>query len=101
MILPLCVKNRRCSITTICRRQCPDFTGRRILDMHCGSGFISKASMREHRRRAEVFRSMIDAAEQEFCGETKGWESWRSLLLRIRYREAFILQGPPLMGAAL
>jgi len=44
---------------------------------------------------------MIDAAEQEFCGETKGWESWRSLLLRIRYREVLILQGPPLMGAAL
>src|ERR1700722_6163729 len=44
---------------------------------------------------------MIDAAKQEFCGETKGWESWRSLLLRIRYREVLILQGPPLMGAAV
>jgi 4-hydroxybenzoate polyprenyltransferase len=44
---------------------------------------------------------MIDAAEQEFRGETKGWKSWRSLLLRIRYREVLILQGPPLMGAAL
>jgi 4-hydroxybenzoate polyprenyltransferase len=44
---------------------------------------------------------MIDAAKEEFRGETKGLESWRSLLLRIRYREVLILQGPPLMGAAL
>ena len=44
---------------------------------------------------------MIDAAKQEFRGKPKGWESWRSLLLRIRYREVFILQGPPLLGAAL
>lgn len=44
---------------------------------------------------------MIDAAEQEYRGETKGWETFRALLLRIRYREVLILQGPPLMGAAL
>jgi 4-hydroxybenzoate polyprenyltransferase len=41
------------------------------------------------------------AGKQKFCGETKGWESWHSLPLRIRYREVLILQGPPLMGAAL
>lgn len=44
---------------------------------------------------------MIEAAKQEFRGGTKGWESFRSLLLRIRYREVLILQGPPLMGAIL
>ena len=44
---------------------------------------------------------MIDAAKEEFCRETKGWEAWRSLLFHIRYREVLILQGPPLMGAAL
>jgi len=44
---------------------------------------------------------MIDAAKQEFRQEATGWESLRSLLLRIRYREVLILQGAPLLGAAL
>jgi len=44
---------------------------------------------------------MIDAFDEEFRGKMKGREAWRSLLLHIRYREVLLLQGPPLMGAAL
>jgi 4-hydroxybenzoate polyprenyltransferase len=44
---------------------------------------------------------MIDACEQEFLDKMKGGEFWRALLLHIRFREVLMLQGPPLMGAAL
>ncbi len=44
---------------------------------------------------------MIDAFDQGFRGKFTGKDSWRSLLLHIRYREVLMLQGPPLMGAVL
>jgi len=44
---------------------------------------------------------MIDAFDQEFREKMKGSESWHSLLFHIRCREVLMLQGPPLMGAAL
>lgn len=44
---------------------------------------------------------MIDAFDEGFRGKIKERETWRSLLLHIRYREVLLLQGPPLMGAAL
>lgn len=44
---------------------------------------------------------MIDAFDEGFRGKMKERETWRTLLLHIRYREVLLLQGPPLMGAAL
>jgi 4-hydroxybenzoate polyprenyltransferase len=44
---------------------------------------------------------MIDAFDLGLREKMKGRESCYSLLLHIRYREVLVLQGPPLMGAAL